>query len=883
MKKLRKLMSIICVVSLILSLVAVGFGSMVSAYTNGSIAFPDEEGKPEVEIDCSDLALPGEDSDNVWLCMHLDNGFNETVKEIISFPGNNLPKIPTGNNENGMYWLSADGEIITTVPDTVNENYEVHIYAVYPTKTYDFSKGMDDIFLPNGYPLGSSSRSIVNDPLGTGRGSVLKISTTVATGSTAQIPLSTVSGIGNNGGFKLNNGSTYTITMDVYQSENNTNGGNNNWNFYYSALEGVGNSGNKTAGSSFVQSEVEKFQATNEEGNHHWATITHTFTADVPKGRDYLLLTWSFGGSVSKDLASTIYVDNIKIVETGDAVDPYITPVIMLDAMGGTLSSESVIEASYNELVELPVPTKNDYLFAGWTINKSIAAGTAANNTTNMVAAYAPTMSVVAKGRTMTLYAIWAPKLVTYTFGTVNEEKDKKIDFAFNKDVTTEERTTATGTVSTFISLEDCDEDGDYELKTNVNKDREANVFKANLAKSDIDGTKNDYYILRENVTYRVTMKVKVAELKNNLAKVGVTRCYRDGFGQVNPEGSNKRDYLLVGEFTEVTNSFVTVSKEFTTFGMFNTSYSGNPNEKSLGGAYAYKDGLAFLGFSGVTYIDYITVEALSYNEPKTLEIIGEGTVDVDYENKTVTVKPATGYKLSANSIEIKYNYHGYDYATYKTYDATPEQIDHVTAAYNKTDKVFAIVSNSADGSVTYSYNMKLDVPPCGLTFIVNIIKEDEISSAVIAKSVRTEKVLASGDYRSAGLRFRSRVLKDDRITEIGFIAIPTDKLFGYDTLEFLPDGKLNYNSAASAVAYSKEKGINALYNESESFLEYQLIITGLTIESGERDLRGTSFTVVSYIKYDDNGTTKYQYSASMAASWNTVWNSYSQEIRDKF
>lgn len=256
----------------------------------------------------------------------------------------------------------------------------------------------------------------------------------------------------------------------------------------------------------------------------------------------------------------------------------------------------------------------------------------------------------------------------------------------------------------------------------------------------------------------------------------------------------------------------------------------------------------------------------------------------MDYGKKTVTVKPATGYKVAADGIKIMYNYHGYDYQTYGKFTATAEQIAYLRETYGKGRTVFNIVESRNQGELVYSYTGdKFDLPPSGIKFIITFIRDENISTAVVAKSVRTEKTLSSGDYRSAGLRFRSRVMDDSRIVEVGFIAAPTEKVLGDDKLEFLENGKLSVKAASSVVAYSKETGKNVVYSSENGFKDYQLIITGLSIPSGERDLRSTSFTVVSYVKYNDNGTIEYEYSEPMETSWNLVWNSYSDEVKNQF
>ena len=75
MKKLRKITSILCVISLLLSLCAVGVSSYISAaVVDPNIDLDTDNDKPEVEIDYGDFGIPGEDNDNIWLNVHTDNG-----------------------------------------------------------------------------------------------------------------------------------------------------------------------------------------------------------------------------------------------------------------------------------------------------------------------------------------------------------------------------------------------------------------------------------------------------------------------------------------------------------------------------------------------------------------------------------------------------------------------------------------------------------------------------------------------------------------------------------------------------------------------------------------------------------------------------------------
>ena len=127
-------------------------------------------------------------------------------------------------------------------------------------------------------------------------------------------------------------------------------------------------------------------------------------------------------------------------------------------------------------------------------------------------------------------------------------------------------------------------------------------------------------------------------------------------------------------------------------------------------------------------------------------------------------------------------------------------------------------------------------------------------------------------EYVSAGLRFRGYIENSVKATasEIGFVLAPS-KGVADDTAwyEFGEDGKLKSSIARSTACYDSEKEV--AYSTDENGTYYQLILSGLSTEAG-RTAYKTRFTAVMYVK-DQSGA--YTYYALGESSYEEIKAAY--------
>ena len=559
---------------------------------------------------------------------------------------------------------------------------------------------------------------------------------------------------------------------------------------------------------------------------------------------------------------------------------------LFYSAFGGEMSNGAVSDrqvCNIGDKIDMPTPTRAGYIFAGWTKSKSIAAGTAENTDKNMIAEYAPATTVIVDKQINMYYAIWAPVSHTFDFGNTTEGSK------FNGSIGTTEVSASTGWVSRHISLVDYDGDGDYELRFDASV--ESNAWKVNLADYNSTTGVRTPYIVREGVNYTIELKVRFLQLNSNNYSVvlGLTRVQKGAFGLVDPRGSNEYSSMTVysGGNTTDGSGYETVTMDFTSFGIFNTSYNGSWG--TAGYPTHYKDNLALIGSNGEIIVDEITIKANYYENNKTVVTCSDegesgGTVEIDYINKLISVTPNTGYKLAAGGIKMNYNYHTYDVDEFGTYKETLEQRNYVTAVYGFSKKIF-LVGDAEDASgqgsgLVFKYTDDYNTSPDGLRFDISFVKDTEVSCSLVASSIRTGKVLTSGEYRSAGIRFRGRVNNNANITEVGFIVVPTQLLPSTDLLEFNSDGNVKCANAQIAVAYNSDK--NVVYDSTGQYKDYQVIITGLTSENGNTDLRDIEFTVVMYIKSGSGSNTVYTYSNQYNLSWLDIYDKYDDSVKTR-
>ena len=129
-----------------------------------------------------------------------------------------------------------------------------------------------------------------------------------------------------------------------------------------------------------------------------------------------------------------------------------------------------------------------------------------------------------------------------------------------------------------------------------------------------------------------------------------------------------------------------------------------------------------------------------------------------------------------------------------------------------------------------------------------------------------------TGDYVSAGIRFKGRVSADFRATasEIGFYAVPTAALKGATIEEYIATAD-NVAISAKVLADGMEEIVYAVSTDAygRKSYDYQLIITGLTREGVAQNLLGTEITCVMYAVVGD----KTVYTNTQAYCYNDVAN----------
>ena len=139
-------------------------------------------------------------------------------------------------------------------------------------------------------------------------------------------------------------------------------------------------------------------------------------------------------------------------------------------------------------------------------------------------------------------------------------------------------------------------------------------------------------------------------------------------------------------------------------------------------------------------------------------------------------------------------------------------------------------------------------------TVYLNNIKITEIGSnnaplpdedATPKHSIRNES--NDGKYQSAGLRFRATISNEIKASanEIGFIIVPAKVVAGDDDWY---DMKSGINSAAKIGTWYVKNEKDIVYSLGADSTDYQLILTGLSNQSGE-NIYDTRFVAVAYVK----------------------------------
>ena len=171
---------------------------------------------------------------------------------------------------------------------------------------------------------------------------------------------------------------------------------------------------------------------------------------------------------------------------------------------------------------------------------------------------------------------------------------------------------------------------------------------------------------------------------------------------------------------------------------------------------------------------------------------------------------------------------------------------------------VIAWISLVANNSVFYLDNIN-----------VRKLDTDNFASAV-KRSIRTES--GEGEtYVSAGLRFRGEMYGEtaNGAADLGFVVVPESLANAYTgTGKWfeLTDGVANLASAKVVSAKDKLYGTNGTNNQ------YQLLITNLTKDGVDNNLKNVNFKVVMY-RLSNDGT--YTYFTVGTASYNEINAAY--------
>ena len=111
--------------------------------------------------------------------------------------------------------------------------------------------------------------------------------------------------------------------------------------------------------------------------------------------------------------------------------------------------------------------------------------------------------------------------------------------------------------------------------------------------------------------------------------------------------------------------------------------------------------------------------------------------------------------------------------------------------------------------------------------------------------SIRYE---SNGDkYQSAGLRFRATISAQDKLNadEIGYVIVPAEFVVG-DSDWY--DIKLGINSVAKTGTWYVKNKKDIVYSSDSTSFNYQLILTGLSNQSG-KNIYNSRFVTVAYVK----------------------------------
>ena len=559
--------------------------------------------------------------------------------------------------------------------------------------------------------------------------------------------------------------------------------------------------------------------------------FTHKTTTKTVGEVEHIVNTAIMRASSDPGITGVIDMTKIEIVElTEDAfVNGGLKSTITLDYNDGVTENE-VITVGYGDVKELPVPTREGYIFAGWYKNY--------RNTSHRIDIDDIPVSALA-GHMGNYDATYVAQWVSTAVNRVEFSESAYSNLAGGDK----------GGAFTIINDSAIDAesaDHTYAMMDTVSSNKAPNVYKVSLFNDD--GSRMLAY---EGVTYRFTIRYKVVDDRgSNGLEIGVAR---SGIGSYGPEGIDGNDSISVVATSKNTDGFETATADFKVKGIYiaDMGITESVTDK-------VQSQLALRMNSGIAFIDYVEVTAVSYT-PAYANFIENATVTVDYENLTFTVIPDEGYEMMLGTAISKTTYLDYTIAE------DPANSNKETCYPVDTDVYFySDLYAENDG---YTYGFYYDVAEgdrlSSIAFMAEMVeKGTTVNADIIAMSIREEKAAADNDgvYQSAGIRFRARI-SDSTLagaTEIGYVFAPTNALIEANTISMEDYLALDGNVAVKGIA--KAANTDVIYEKlGENYTDYQAVLTGLTNEAGTKDLTDLEISVAFYVT-GENGTAYFQY-----------------------
>ena len=550
--------------------------------------------------------------------------------------------------------------------------------------------------------------------------------------------------------------------------------------------------------------------------NHtEFTAYTVTLTGDITEAMNGICFRFHKSGI-------NFRMDKITIREVSDetVAEGGVKVSATLNYNDGVTEDETVSLAN-GEIYELPTPTREGYIFAGWYSHYRIGNEfvTASDIPVSFIAANAASMGT------------------TYTAQWVAEGTNR-VEFSEEK----------------YASIGSGDKGGKFSIVTDETVDTESadnayavmnepgqgNIYKVSLFNDD-----GSRMYAMEGVTYRFTIRYKVNNDRGTDGlSIGVGRSLINAFAPTALDSAYGNMSTVVK--SKNTDGFVTATEEFTVKNI----YEAGTGETESGFG-RLRQQLCLRINSGEVYVDYVEVTPIAYT-PEYALYIDNADVDVDFENKTFTITPDEGYEIKVGSVKSVVMYEDYTITAAYTDEAGKAHKEKCTADENLVIKHADL--SSADG---YTYSFSIDGIKsdrlASLAFTADIVEADTTNAALIGVSTRAES--GKGEtYKSAGIRFRGRVSAAtvENASEIGFVVVPKAALETTVADYMAKDGKL----ARKGVAYNAEDGINVVYKDLNNYVDYQAIVY-LTTETGAYDFTEMELTVAFYV-VDAEGNTSY-------------------------